>query len=68
MYPHIRVPPTRTPSRHNIAYHVVGMEVFTEVAMKRFIFRDAMPCSLVKVNVRFGETCRSHLQARFMLP
>jgi hypothetical protein len=35
----------------------VGFEV-----MKSSIFWDSRPCSLLKVNGRFGETCRLHLQ------
>jgi hypothetical protein len=32
--------------------------------LKSSIFWDIMPCSPLKVNRRFGGTCRLHLQAR----
>jgi hypothetical protein len=32
--------------------------------MKSAIFWDITPCSLLKVNRRFGRTCRNHLQGR----
>jgi hypothetical protein len=40
----------------------VGFEVLTVVAMKSSIFCHIMPCSLVKVNRCFKQTCRLHLQ------
>jgi hypothetical protein len=43
---------------------VVGFEVFTPVVMKSFIFWDITPCSLLKVNRRFGGKCHLRLQGR----
>jgi hypothetical protein len=40
----------------------VVFEVLTSVVMKSFIFWDITPCSLLKVNRRFGGTCHLHLQ------
>jgi hypothetical protein len=40
---------------------VLGFEVLTAVVMKNSIFRDITPCSPLKVNRRFGETCLIHL-------
>jgi hypothetical protein len=40
----------------------VGLEIPTAVLMKRFIFWNIMPCSPLKINGRFGETCRLHIQ------
>jgi hypothetical protein len=42
----------------------VGFEVLTAVVMKSSVFRDITPCSPLKVNSRFGGTCRLHLQGR----
>jgi hypothetical protein len=42
----------------------VGFEVFTAVVMKRIIFWDITPCSLLSVNQCFGGTYRLHLQGR----
>jgi hypothetical protein len=39
-------------------------EVLTVVVMKSSIFWDITPCSLLKVNRRFGGTYRLHLQDR----
>jgi hypothetical protein len=39
-------------------------EVLTAMVMKRFVFWDITPCSPLKVNRRFGGTCRIHLQGR----
>jgi hypothetical protein len=39
----------------------VGFEVFTAVVMKRIIFWDVTPCSLLSCNRRFGGTYRLHL-------
>jgi hypothetical protein len=47
---------------HTIIY--VGLEVLTAVAMKSSIFWDITPRSPLKVNNRFGRTCRLHLQDR----
>jgi hypothetical protein len=38
--------------------YVVGFEVLTAVLMKSTILWDITPCSLMKVNRRFGGTCR----------
>jgi hypothetical protein len=46
------------------SYFVVGFEVLTAVIMKTTIFCDRTPCSPLKVNQRFGGTCRLHLQGR----
>jgi hypothetical protein len=43
---------------------LVGIEVLTAVVMKSTIFWDITPCSLLKVNRRFGGTYRLHLQGR----
>jgi hypothetical protein len=40
----------------------VGFEVLTAVVMKSTLFWDITPYSLLKVNRRFGETYRLHLQ------
>jgi hypothetical protein len=40
----------------------VGFEVLTAVVMNSSIFWDITPCSPLKVNRRFGGTCRLHLQ------
>jgi hypothetical protein len=42
----------------------IEFEVLTAVVMTNFIFWDIMPCSRLKVNGRFGETCRLHIQSR----
>jgi hypothetical protein len=42
----------------------VRFEVLTAVVMKSSIFWDVTPCSLLKVNQRFGGRCRHHLQGR----
>jgi hypothetical protein len=34
------------------------------VVMKSSVFWDITPCSRLKVNRRFGETCRLHIQSR----
>jgi hypothetical protein len=42
----------------------VGFEALTAVVMKGPIFWYITPCSLLKVNRRFGGTCRFHFQGR----
>jgi hypothetical protein len=42
----------------------VGFVILTVVVMESSIVWDITPCSPVKVNRRFGETCRLHLQGR----
>jgi hypothetical protein len=42
----------------------LGFEVFTAVVMKSIIFCDITQCSPLRVNRRFGETYRLHLQGR----
>jgi hypothetical protein len=42
----------------------LGSDVRTEMVMKSSVSCDIMPCSQMKVNRRFGGTCRLHLQAR----
>jgi hypothetical protein len=42
----------------------VRFEVLTAVIMESCVFWDITPCSPVKVNLRFGGTCRLHLQSR----
>jgi hypothetical protein len=42
----------------------VGCEILTAVVMKSSIFWDITPCSPLKVNWRFGGTCRLHLQGQ----
>jgi hypothetical protein len=43
---------------------IMGYEVLTPVVMKRTIFWDITPCSLLKVSRRFGGPYRLHLQGR----
>jgi hypothetical protein len=47
-----------------IYFLLVGFEVLTAVVMKSTIFWDIMPCSLLKVNRRFGGTYRLHNHGR----
>jgi hypothetical protein len=42
----------------------VGFEILRAVILKSSIFWDIMPCIPLKINRRFGETCRLHLQGR----
>jgi hypothetical protein len=42
----------------------VRFEILTAVVIKSSIFWDISSCSLLKVNRRFGGTCRLHLQGR----
>jgi hypothetical protein len=42
----------------------VEIQVLVAVVMKSSIFWDITPCRLLKVNGRFGGTCRLHLQGR----
>jgi hypothetical protein len=49
-----------------IYIYVGECEVPTAVVMKSFIFWDITPCSPLKMNQRFGEICRLHLQGRRM--
>jgi hypothetical protein len=42
----------------------VGFEVLTAVVMKSPIFWDITPCTLLKVNRRFGGTYRRHLRGQ----
>jgi hypothetical protein len=49
---------------HRILKSCVGFEVFTAVVMKSINFWDVTPCSLLRCNRRFRETCRFHLQGR----
>jgi hypothetical protein len=44
--------------------YVLGFEVLTAVVIKSSIFWDITPCSLLKVNRRFGGIYRLHLQDR----
>jgi hypothetical protein len=41
-----------------------GFKVLTAVAIKSTIYWDITPCSPLKVNRRFGESFRPHLQVR----
>jgi hypothetical protein len=43
--------------------HATGLQVHTRVTMKNVIFWYATPCSLVKVNRRFGQTYSFHRYA-----
>jgi hypothetical protein len=43
---------------------IVGFEVLTAVVMKNTIFWDITSSRPLKVNRRFGGTCRLHLQGR----
>jgi hypothetical protein len=45
-------------------YQFVGFEVLTAVFMKSSIFWDVTLCSPLKVNRRFGGTCRLHHQGQ----
>jgi hypothetical protein len=47
----------------NVEFSVVGFDVFTAVIMKSSVFWDITLCSPLKVNRRFGETYRLHLQS-----
>jgi hypothetical protein len=42
---------------------LVGFEVLTAVIMSSYIFWNTSPCSPLKINRRFGGTCRPHLQS-----
>jgi hypothetical protein len=61
-----------TPSPTNNTLHIIlFMSVVTNMAtvkivevMKSSVFCDITPCSPLKVNQRFGGTCRLHLQGR----
>jgi hypothetical protein len=44
-------------------YYLVGSELLTAVVMKSPILWHTTPCIPLKVNQRFGKTCRLHLQA-----
>jgi hypothetical protein len=46
----------------SLMFVLVAFEVLTAVVMKISIFWDVMSCSPLKVNRRFGGTCRLHLQ------
>jgi hypothetical protein len=41
----------------------VGFEAFTAVTMNNDVFWDLAPCGFI-INLRFGRTCRLHLQGR----
>jgi hypothetical protein len=43
---------------------LAGFEVLAAMFMKISIIWDITPCSPLKVNRRFGGTCRLHLQGR----
>jgi hypothetical protein len=45
-------------------YSKLGTEVLTVLVMNTYIVWDIMPCSPLKVNRRFGRTCRLHLQGQ----
>jgi hypothetical protein len=42
---------------------LVGFDVLTAMVMKRYLW-DITPSSLLRINRRFGGTCRLHLQGR----
>jgi hypothetical protein len=42
----------------------VGFDVLTAVVMKSSIFWDITPCNPLRINRRFGGTCRLHIQGR----
>jgi hypothetical protein len=42
----------------------IGYEVLTAVVMSSSVLWDMTPCSLLKVKIRFGGTCRFHLHDR----
>jgi hypothetical protein len=46
----------------------VELEAPRTVVMKSYTFWDTTPCSLLKANVRFRETCRLQLQDRRISP
>jgi hypothetical protein len=46
------------------SFTYVGFEVLTAVVMKSSIFSDITPCSLLKINLCFGRTCRKISQER----
>jgi hypothetical protein len=47
-------------------YISLGFEVLTAVVMKNSVFWDIVPCSLLKVNWRFGGTCCLQLQGQII--
>jgi hypothetical protein len=47
---------------------ILVFEVLTAVAMKSSIFWDVTPCSPLKVNRRFGRTCRLYFNGRRIRP
>jgi hypothetical protein len=47
-----------------IKFFYVGSEVLTAVVIRSSIFWDIRPYSPLKVNRRFGGTCRLHFQGR----
>jgi hypothetical protein len=51
-------------SLNMIKFSNVGFEVLTAVVKKSSIFWDITSCSPLKVNRRFGKSCRLHLQGR----
>jgi hypothetical protein len=44
---------------------IIGFEFLTAVVIKSSIFWDITPCSPLKVNRRFGETCRTLIATCF---
>jgi hypothetical protein len=49
---------------HTKPFHLIRFEVLIAVVMKVSIFWDITPCSPLKVNGRFGGTCRLHIQGQ----
>jgi hypothetical protein len=49
---------------HGNSDYLVGYEVLTAVVTYSAIFWDTSPCSLLKVNRRFGRTYRFYIQGR----
>jgi hypothetical protein len=47
-----------------VHFWLVGFEVLTAIVMESTIFWDIPPCSLLKVNWRFGEICPFNLLGR----
>jgi hypothetical protein len=57
-------PPTSRRLCHRRSNAHEGFAVLTALVIKSCIFWDITPCSPLKVNLRFGVTCRLHLQGQ----
>jgi hypothetical protein len=52
------------PTLISVKLRYAGLQVLIAVVLKTSMFWDMTPCSPLKVNRRFGEICRLHLQSR----